>query len=51
MFMWSYLYLCVIDFRKAESTLFHGSSTLIGVECIKRKIGFSEYPQDKTIAE
>ena len=34
-FTWSHLYFCVIDFRNLESTLFHDSSTLIGVECIK----------------
>ena len=51
MFTWSHLYFCVIDFRKVKSTLFHDSLTLIGIECIKRKIGLSEWPQDKTIAE
>ena len=39
-FTWSHLYFCVIDFRKGESTRFHDSSTLIGVECIKRKMGY-----------
>ena len=41
-FTWSRLYFCVIDFRKAESTLFHDNSTLIGDECIKRKMGLPE---------
>ena len=41
----------MIDFRKMESTLFHDSSTLIGVKCIKRKMVLPEQPQDKTIAE
>ena len=49
-FTWSLLYFCVIDFRKVESTLFHDSSNLIGAECIKRKMGLPEWPQDKTIA-
>ena len=31
--------------------LFHDSSTLIGVQYIKRKMGLPEWPQDKTIAE
>ena len=30
-FSWSLLYFCVVDFRKAEGTLFHDSSNLIGV--------------------
>ena len=38
-FTWSHLYFCIIDFTKVESNLFHGSSTLIGDECIKRKVG------------
>ena len=50
-FTWSHRYFCVIDFRKVESTLFHDSSTLIGVECIKRKMGLPEQPQDKTKAD
>ena len=50
-FTLSHLYFCVIDFRKVESTLFHDSFSLIGVECIKRKIGLPEKPQDKTIVE
>ena len=50
-FTWSHLYFCVIDFRKVESTLFHDSSTLTGVECIKRKMELPEKLQDKTIAE
>ena len=40
-FFLSDLYFCVIDFRKVF-TLFHDSSTLIGVKCIKRKMGFLE---------
>ena len=42
LFTWSHLYLCVVDFRKVESTLFHDSSILIGTECIKIKMGISE---------
>ena len=41
-FTWSHLYFCVIDFGKAESTLFDDNFTLIGVECIKRKMGSLE---------
>ena len=50
-FTCSNLYFCVTDFRKVESTLFHDNSTLMGVECIKRKMGLPEEPKDKTIAE
>ena len=50
-FTWSHLYSCVIDFRKVESTLFDDSSTLIGAECIKTKMGLPEQLPDKTIAE
>ena len=46
-FTWNHLYFCVIDFRKAESTLFHDSSTLIGVECVKRKMGYQNSPKTK----
>ena len=41
-FTWSHLYFSVIDFTKVESTLFNDSSTLIGVECIKRKMELPE---------
>ena len=43
-FTCSHLYFCVFDFRKVESTLFHDSSAsiLIGVQCIKRKMGLPE---------
>ena len=41
-FTWSHLYFWVIDFRKVESPLFNDSSTLIEVECIKRKMGLPE---------
>ena len=37
----------MIDCGKVESTLFHDSFILIGVECIKRKMGLP----DKAIAE
>ena len=50
-FTWNHLYFCVIDFKKVESTLLHDSSTLIGAECVKKKMGLPELPQDKTIAE
>ena len=50
-FILSHLYFCVIDFRKVESTLFHYSSISIGVECIEKKMGLPEWPQDKTTAE
>ena len=38
-FTLSHLKLCVVDFRKVESTLFQDSSTLIRVECIKGEMG------------
>ena len=41
-FTWSHLYLCLVDFGKVERALFHESSTLTGVECIKRKMGLPE---------
>ena len=50
-FTWNHLYFCVIDFRKVENTLFHDSSTLIGIDCIMRKMGLPELLQDKTIAK
>ena len=46
-FIWSHLYFCVIDFRKVERTLFHDSSTLIGVERIKGKMGLQNSPKTK----
>ena len=42
-FTWSHLYFCVIDFRKVESTLFHDSSTLIGVECTEAAEGVKDW--------
>ena len=50
-FTWNYLSFCVVDFRKVESTLFHDSSTLIGVELHQEKNGVTRIAQDKTIAE
>ena len=46
-FTWSHLYFSVIDFKKVESTPFYHSSTLIGVECIKRKMGYQNSPKTK----
>ena len=50
-FTWSHLYFRVINVRNLESTLFHDSSTLIDIECIKRKMGLPEESPKKTIAE
>ena len=41
-FTWSYLHFCVNDFREVESTLSHDTSILIGIKCIKRKMGLTE---------
>ena len=46
-FTWSLLYFCVIDCSKVESTLFHDSSTLTGVE----KNGVTRIAPDKTTAD